>query len=140
MDQLIPFMINHWVLTAVFVSTLLLLLFLELKSHSGGNRLSPAEATQLINRENATIIDIRPFDQFKDGHIPNAINIPHSDLSENLGKIKKYQQKPIILVCTQGQTAMLLAKKLTQEGFLKVYVLAGGLTSWRHAGFLLIKK
>jgi len=140
MDQFLQFIINHWALSAAFIAILLLLLLVEIKSNMGGNRLSPADVTRMINRENAVVVDIRSSDQFSDGHIVNAINIPQADMVDNAAnKLKKYQNKPLVLVCNTGQNALLLTKQLTKAGFTRVYVLAGGLQNWRNAGLFLTK-
>ena len=41
-----------------------------------GNTVNPAEATTLINREDAHIVDVRDAEEFASGHLPDALNIP----------------------------------------------------------------
>ncbi len=138
MEQLTQFIIHHWLLCAALVLILILLFLMELQGKAGGNRLSPTEATQLVNRQNATIIDIRDPDIFASGYIGNAINIPQAELTDGQ-KLKKYRNKPIILVDNNGQNSAVVAHKLKKEGLTDVYILAGGLTAWKSAGIPLSK-
>ena len=43
----------------------------------------------------------------------------------------------VILVCGTGYRANIVASRLKQDGFVHVHSLAGGLTAWQHAGYLL---
>ena len=55
----------------------------------GGNQVSPAEATLLINRNDAHIVDVREADEFAAGHLPDARHFPLSKLSERIGELDK---------------------------------------------------
>ncbi len=129
MEQLIEFATNHWELFAALIATLALLLFSE--SKKGGTSLSTHAAVQLINKENAAVVDIRPKKEFKIGHITNAINIPYADLDRRIGELEKYRNRPIIIVCNLGQTASGAVKKLNDAAFANVVRLSGGITEWK---------
>lgn len=138
-ERLPHFIYNHWLLVAALVIIILALLIERLKNSSGGNSLSPSAAIQLINRERATVIDLRERDSYNSGHIVNAISQPQPDILNNLEKLKKYQDKPIILVCKQGQFAPGIAAKLRKTGFKQVYILTGGIVNWKETGLPLTK-
>ena len=55
-------------------------------ARSGKNEVSPAEATLLINRDDAHVLDVREVDEFVAGHLPDARNIPLSKLAERVGE------------------------------------------------------
>ncbi|MFT5720367.1 MAG: rhodanese-related sulfurtransferase [Motiliproteus sp.] len=129
MEQMIEFATNHWELFAALGATLALLLFNE--SKKGGSALSTHGAVQLINRENAAVVDIRLKKDFKTGHITGAINIPYADMDRRIGELEKYRKRPIIIVCNLGQTASGAVKKLHDADFANVHRLSGGISEWK---------
>ncbi len=98
------------------------------------------DATQLINREDAVVVDVRTDGEFSQGHIVNAVNIPQKSVEEQLTKLNKYRNKPIIMACRTGQVASGVGSKLRKNGFEQVYNLAGGLAAWESANLPLVKK
>lgn len=98
-----------------------------LRAKTGGPAVSPALATQLMNREDAVVVDVREPDEWKTGHILNARHIPLGDLEKRLGDLAKFKAKPVILSCRSGSRASSAAGVLRKNGFEKVYVLEGGM-------------
>lgn len=104
-----------------------------------GNSVSPGEATQLINREDAHIVDVREADEFAGGHLPEAINIPAGKLTERLGELEKFKGKPLILCCASGMRSNKACGELKKQGFDKLFNLAGGVDAWVGAGYPIKK-
>ena len=71
-----------------------------------------------------TIIDVRPPEVYKAGHMENAINIPAGKIRERLNEIP--QDKPIMVHCFRGYTSYVVSRILVQNGFKEVYSYAGG--------------
>lgn len=136
MEQLIEFASNHWILVSLFAG-LLILLALD-SSAKSGTKLSTAEVTSKVNNENAVLIDIRDANEFKSGHITNAINIPHSQLGNRTDELKSYEGQPLVLVCKDGQRSGMAGKTLQQQG-LKVFRLGGGILEWTNQNLPLTK-
>ncbi len=112
----------------------------EIKTRaSAAKKLSAQEAVMLINRESATVIDLRDANSYKDGHIVDALNLPSANFETQMEKLNKFRSKPLILVHTQDGTASSVASKLNKAGFNSVFTLAGGLTAWKNANFPLVK-
>lgn len=65
----------------------------------GRGGLSAAEATQLINRRNAVVIDLRAVPEFADGHLPSARQIAAGELGAKIAQIAKNKSTPVLLVC-----------------------------------------
>ena len=105
----------------------------------GGAQLSPQQATRLINSENAVVLDVRKKDEFKTGHLPNSLNIPAANISNRLGELEPYRNKPIILVCKTGTTTSTVGATLKKAGFEKVTRLKGGITEWLSNNLPLVK-
>jgi rhodanese-related sulfurtransferase len=138
--QFFQFVANHWILWSAFVLLIIVILFEEIRGRvQGVPRLQPLELTRLINREDATIIDVRDTNAFAKGHILGSINIPHTVIDANLEKLKKYQQKPIVIVGSHGQTGPQEGVKLKHNGFEEVYFLSGGIVAWQEAGLPLTR-
>jgi rhodanese-related sulfurtransferase len=141
MERLPEFISNHSSLVLAFVVILCALLWTLWQSFAGGSKkLSPMDATQLINREDAVVLDVRSDGEFNQGHIVNAVNIPQKSVQEQLSKLEKYRGRPIITACRTGQNSHGVVSTLKKNGFEHVYNLAGGLTAWEGANLPLVKK
>src|SRR5574343_1269223 len=104
-----------------------------------GNGVNPGEATLLINREDAVIIDVREPDEYAAGHLPESRNIPAGKLEERVGELEKYKDTPLILVCQSGARSAGSCARLGKLGFAKTHNLAGGVGAWVEAGLPIRK-
>ncbi len=104
-----------------------------------GNSVSPGAATQLINREDARVVDVRDAEEFAGGHLPDAINIPAGKLAERVGELEKFKDKPLIVCCAAGMRSSKACGELKKHGFEKLYNLAGGVDAWVGAGYPIKK-
>ena len=140
MEQLIYFIINHWVLWLALVVVLALLVVEERKRNvKGVQKITPQQAVNLINRENAVVVDVREENSFQTGHLIDAINIVSTDFEENINKLNKHKTKPIILVCKMGTISIKTGVTLKKHGFAKLYFLNGGVAAWLKAGLPVVK-
>ena len=96
------FVINNIFLVAIAVISGIMLLYPMLRSGAGGPRVDTTEATRLINREDAVVIDVREPAEFANGRILGARNIPLSQLEARAADLQKHKSKPIILSCESG--------------------------------------
>ncbi|RIX48816.1 MAG: rhodanese-like domain-containing protein [Rhodocyclales bacterium GT-UBC] len=110
-----------------------------LLARSNKNEVNPAEATLLINREDAHIVDVREADEFAGGHLPEARNIPLAKLADRVSEIEKYKDKPVIVCCAAGMRSAKGCGELSKLGFGRVYSLAGGVDAWVGAGYPIKK-
>lgn len=104
-----------------------------------GNSVNPGEATLLINREDAHIVDVREADEFAAGHLPEAKNIPVGKLADRIGELEKFKDKPIIICCASGMRSNKACSELKKQGFEKLYNLSGGVDGWVGAGYPIKK-
>lgn len=109
-----------------------LLLWPSVRARLAGPALSTFEATQLINRKNAQIVDVRDAAAFAAGSLPGAKNLPAETAQTRSGELKK--DCPVIVIDERGAQASRVATVLRAAGFEQVFVLAGGLAAWRAAG------
>ena len=130
LEQVIEFSGNHTLLvTALLIS--LALLAQNLLAGNKGN-INPLNATEMINHQDAVVIDVRPAADYAKGHIINAINIPASNISKQINQINKYKDRPIILNCRSGAQSSVACKQLKKEGFENVHNLKGGILGWQN--------
>ena len=115
-------------------------LFLTYRNNAvQGKAVSSSQATLLINRENAVVIDVRSPDEYVTGHVPESRNIPEERFGERVVELEKLKNTPVILVCQSGTRSAVLAKRLEQDGFSNSHTLSGGIAGWRNAGLPLKK-
>ena len=132
--RIIEFTGNHPFLILAFMGTLAALLYSEISRRlSGMLTVGAIEATQLSNRENAVFLDIREDREYKGGHIPDAIHIPLSQLSERVSELGKYRDNPVIAYCRSGNRSNAAGRVLNKNGFESVYNLTGGIVAWEKA-------
>lgn len=111
-----------------------MLLWPLVRGYTGGPFASAAEATLLINRQDAVVLDVRETNDFSTGHIINARNIPASQLESRLTEIAKFKEKPVIVHCDNGQRSGSALAVLKKHGFNNVLSLRGGFAAWKQAG------
>lgn len=137
LEQILEFIVNNYLLVGVWIAFLLALLWDG--QQKSGRTVSIGEATQLINKEDAIVLDIRESKEYGEGHIANALNIPYSKLATRLDELNKSKEKPIVLVCKSGQTVGMAGKMLKEKGFNAVR-LQGGMMEWRNQSLPVVKK
>jgi rhodanese-related sulfurtransferase len=126
-------------LVAIALVSGLGLLVLTFRRPGDRNSLSATQATQLINREGALVIDVRESDEYVSGHLPESRNIPAGQLGDRVGELDGDKDKPLILVCQTGSRSTGACKQLIAQGFARVHNLEGGIAGWRAAGLPLKK-
>jgi rhodanese-related sulfurtransferase len=130
---------NNLILLVMFLVSGAMLMGPNFRGMSGGQVLTPAAATLLINRRKAAVIDLRSEDQFKEGHIARAKNLPAASFPAGLADLKLDKENPVILICDSGSRASGLVGKFKKEGFAEVASLEGGIKAWNTAGLPLVK-
>jgi rhodanese-related sulfurtransferase len=116
-----------------------MLLWPLVRRGSAGPTVDAQQATLMINREDALVLDVRDAHDYGNGHIVNAKNIPLAQVESRLRDLEKHKKKPLIVHCNTGSAAARAVALLRQHGFEKVYNLSGGVAAWRQAGLPLTK-
>lgn len=134
MQQLIEFVVNHWILSLALVMIAGMLIAGEVQQYIGGiKQIGPAEATQMVNHNNALLLDVRGKSEQADGLVPSAVSMPLNEIEERSGELEKYRQRPVITFCKDGQQGRRACGILRKLGFESIYNLDGGLSAWRNA-------
>ena len=140
MQELIQFGEKHPLLCSAILAVFALLFIVEvLRLNRVRRMISPADATQLINRQRAEVLDLRSKEQFKTGHIIDSTNVSAQELVDNPKKIEKFKQKPLVIVCPTGGESQKVAALLAKKGY-NSYSIAGGIRAWVDAQMPLVKE
>lgn len=138
MDQFVEFASEQWILFAM-LGVIVALLVRSFLNSWGVKNVAPSEAVQLINRENAVVLDVRTDEEFKQGHILNSKHIPVGLLSNRIGELEKHKSSPIVVICRSGNRSAAACSVLRKQGFNPIYQLAGGVVAWQNANLPLTK-
>lgn len=136
MALFLEFLAEQWILAAALATMVVVLL--QYESRKAGKSIGPQELSDLVNREEGLVLDIRDSADFKKGHITNSKNIAAATLDAHLSEINSHKDKPVIVVCNVGHTATGVTKRLKAEGFTAVYKLRGGLSEWKAANLPVV--
>lgn len=140
-SRYIEFLTNHFVLAGAWVAVAGMLVYSFFSARLRGFSSIPSSmATQLINRENAIILDVREDNEYREGHIINSLHIPVGYLRDRVKELEKYKDQPIIVGCRSGQRSSQACSILKKHGFDKVYNLNGGIMGWKNDNLPLTKK
>ncbi len=140
LTRLPEFISNHPFLSFGLIGVTIALIANEVAGFTRGyTALTPAALTQLINRDNALLIDMSSIQEYEKGHIPGAKHVPMSQFDPESKDLAKARELPVAVYCRTGQTSSTAAKRLHKAGFSKVYSLEGGLRTWIEAQLPLAK-
>jgi rhodanese-related sulfurtransferase len=79
----------------------------------------------------AVLLDVREPQEFADGHVPGARNLPQAELANRLSEVPR--DRPLYLICQGGFRSLRAAQFLSQMGFKDVASVTGGTEGWRAA-------
>ena len=130
--QFSDFVVNNWPL---FVALVIISVMLARNVFGSGALISirPAEAVQLINHQNAVVVDVRSDKEYQEGHIVNSLHIPLGVLENRLSDLKNHKNDSLIMVCRSGTRSSSAANILKKQGFETVKNLHGGMLAWGSA-------
>jgi rhodanese-related sulfurtransferase len=130
----VDFVRNNLLLFAVACISGGMLLWPLLRRSTGGPWVDPLQATHLINREDALVLDVREPGEFGAGHVLGAKNLPIARLDAPVPEIAKRKDKPVVVYCDGGERSAKALVLLKKQGFTRAANLSGGLKAWQQAG------
>ena len=138
MDKFLIFLVDNY--AAVLLLFFLLFALMIYESRKGGKKIDTSEATRIINKENAVVIDLRTSAEFNAGTIAGAINLQPDSVDKDNSLFKANERDYIVLVCKLGSSSGPVGGRLIKQGFENVNILSGGMQGWVQAGLPLIKQ
>lgn len=132
--ELMTFIANNWFLFVALIVVVALIVAEPLRRKIYRvEQANPVDTVNLINRQNAVVVDVRDNNDFRNGHILGAINIPVGELVTRSQELEKYKKRPIVVSCAIGQSALKGALVFRRLGFDDVRTLAGGMAAWERS-------
>ncbi len=93
--------------------------------------ISQDEAAKLMEEEkDCVILDVRRPDEFSEGHIPEAINIPNETIEEKAEEVLKDKDQLILVYCRSGNRSKQASRKLANMGYTQIREF-GGIIDWK---------
>ena len=121
MKRIIPMLISALLLTACAPSG----------RSPGYRRISAEEAAEMMKTETGyVILDVRRRDEFAEGHIPGAVNIPNEEIGEGELPALPDKDQLILVYCRSGRRSKEAAEKLVKLGYTGI-VEFGGILDWK---------
>lgn len=81
-------------------------------------------------RAGALLVDVRSPEEFQDGHLPGATNIPHTEIVAGLAALGVPETSPVVLYCRSGNRSGMAMAGLQEAGYERV-MNAGGYATLR---------
>lgn len=135
------FFTENFILFAALGIILALILRMEIKrAMRGFKNITAAEAVQLINKEDAVLIDVRESNELTQGSIRNAKHMALSVLKQRVEELKSFADKPVIAYCKSGNRSNEACEILKKNNFTNVMSLKGGIEAWKVANLPVVKK
>lgn len=85
------------------------------------------------------VLDVRTPAEFAEGHVPGAINIPHTELAARVAELADAKEKDVVVYCKTGVRAQEALAVLGKAGFKRLYHLKGDYTRWTEEKRAIVK-
>ena len=137
---LMQFASQNPMLSAIFAILTVALIYTEImRLFVGYKVVTPAQLTDLINKQSALLIDVSPQNDFEKGHILGSKHVLMSQFDPENKLLAKTKDMPVAMVCRNGQQSAIAAKRLHKAGFTQVFWLNDGINAWLQADLPLSK-
>jgi phage shock protein E len=76
------------------------------------------------------LLDVRTPEEFAEGHLPGAINIPHTELAARIGELSEARSRDVVVYCRSGRRSLQALGTLEDAGFTRLLHLKDGFLRW----------
>ena len=87
--------------------------------------------TRLDSEEGIILVDVRTPEEFREGHIPDAILIPVDEIAAKAETVIPDKEANYFIYCRSGNRSATAASQLVDMGYQKIYDL-GGINDWPY--------
>ena len=95
--------------------------------------LTITEALALLERDEATFVDVRDGGSYEWARIPGALAVTDANVEEFVAAAQP--GRTVVVYCYHGHSSLGGAAFFLSRGLERVFSLHGGYTAWNHAGF-----
>lgn len=97
----------------------------------GYHKITAEEAKEMMDERGVTVLDVRTSEEYKDSHIPDAVNIPNEEIGTEKPDQLPDQDAVVIVYCRTGVRSKQASDKLVDMGYKNVYDM-GGIVDWNY--------
>jgi phage shock protein E len=112
-------------------------LLLVVAAATAGERpeISPDSLLKKMKSESKPLLlDVRSPQEFTDGHVADAVNIPFNELRDRIGELGADKAREVVVYCRSGKRAGIAETTLRKLGFTAVLHLTGDMLGWQRDG------
>ena len=92
---------------------------------------SMEEGSKMMEENDGNLlIDVRTIEEFNEGHIPDAINIPLDSIGSDVSELLPDKTQILLIYCRSGNRSRQAAEKLSALGYSNIYEI-GGIIDWK---------
>lgn len=106
------------------------LLALAMTTAASAADVTPAQVAQQLREPKTApfLLDVRTAEEFAEGHVPGAKNVPVRELEARLAEVP--QNRPVVVYCHSGGRAKLASNLLRERGYRNVSEMTGSMMAW----------
>ncbi len=95
-------------------------------------RVEPKTVNERIawSDRSLVLLDVRAPAEYAEGHLPGAINIPHTELASRVAELSDARDRDIVVYCRSGTRAEQALGVLKEAGFSRLFHLDGDYQRW----------
>ena len=99
------------------------------------DEISTPEAHALVEAgAELLFVDVRPRDEWDEGHLPGAIHLPRNNLESRVEALIGEKSRKLVVYCESGSRSAFAAKSLQELGYDNVVNLSDGFSGWKRNG------
>ena len=118
----------------VFLVCLMVISKCLFSQNSNASALDPNEFEKGISTTNIQILDVRTAEEFKTGHIKNALQADWKDQAQFKDRVQYVDKtRPVYIYCLVGGRSAAAAEWMRENGYNNVIELKGGINAWKKA-------
>ncbi len=122
-------------LKSTMLCTLALMLFSACANNGNIRDISAKALIEQLKDSEMLILDVRTPREYAAGHVPGAINMPHTSITSQLEKLQEHKNKAIVIYCKSGRRAGMAEQILSDAGFKQLLHLDGDMDGWLEGNY-----
>jgi molybdopterin/thiamine biosynthesis adenylyltransferase/rhodanese-related sulfurtransferase len=100
------------------------------------DEITTPEAHALLSSDEPPLfVDVRPQDEWDEGHLPGAVHLPRNNLESRAESVLTDKSRPLVVYCGSGPRSAFATRSLHELGYEHAVNLAGGFADWKRNGY-----
>ena len=99
------------------------------------DEISTPEAHARLGADGPLFVDVRPSDEWDEGHIPGAVHAPRNNLESRIEGLIPDKGRELVVYCGSGARSAFAVRALHELGYENAVNLAGGFADWKRNGY-----